>query len=121
MKTMEENMSYTDVQTISKYLEYIVGLLVVNFVNPFIYALIFNIDPMKEYGWFLANFHAAALPANWVFSLFNDSILLKAPIHTPAYNIFWWVGVSCIIWQLLMLLLALISLARVIVRNNRTR
>lgn len=57
-----------------------------------IVAWIFDIDPTKEYGWFAGGFDGAVFVPNYIISLFNSNWLTKAPIHTSAYNVFWWIS-----------------------------
>lgn len=79
-----------------------VGVLIGNlFVIGLVFALasIFDINSAKEYGWFMGGLHGAWIPANWILSLFNDSVLLKAPLHTNAYNTWWWIGVVIGVWS----------------------
>ena len=84
-------------------------------IATFIFALIVSISATSEYGWFMGIVHGYLAPYNWVISWFSDSWLVKAPIHTTAYNVFWWIALisSCgdfirSIFQLLMQWIALI-------------
>lgn len=61
----------------------------------FLIAWIFDISAAKEYGWIAGIFHGAWVPFNWIMSLFNSDLLVKAPIHTTGYNICWWIGCIC--------------------------
>lgn len=74
----------------------------------FVLAVIFDINPDKEYGWLMGNFHGVWMPSNWILSLFNDSVLLKAPIHTSAYNFWWWCGSLLAVWLWIKTLLLVI-------------
>lgn len=58
----------------------------------FLIAWIFDISAAKEYGWLAGLFHGAWVPYNWIMSLFGSDLLLKAPIHTTGYNIWWWIA-----------------------------
>ena len=86
------------------------NLLVIGCV--FVLAIIFDISPTKEYGWFAGGFHGVWAPAYWIMSWFSDNVLVKAPIHTTAYNIFWWVGVITGVWSWFKMLLSIILNAR---------
>lgn len=77
-------------------------------------AVIFDINPAKEYGWFAGGFHGCWLPANWIMSWFSDSVLLKAPLHTTAYNVWWWIGVVIGVWSWIKMILMIIANARVL-------
>lgn len=63
-------------------------------------AWIFQINPSKEYGWFAGFFHGAFIVGNFILSWFSSSeILYKAPLHTTAYSVFWWIGaINMIFW-----------------------
>ncbi len=74
----------------------------------FALAAIFDINSAKEYGWFMGSLHGAWLPANWILSWFNDSVLLKAPLHTNAYTTWWWIGVVVGCWSWLKVVLQII-------------
>lgn len=54
-------------------------------------AWILSINPFKEYGWFMGMIHGSLAPFNWVISWFSDAWFVKAPLHTTAYNVFWWI------------------------------
>ena len=86
----------------------VVGLVVVFFV-----VVIFDIDPLKEYGWFGGFFHGGWAPWNWIMSWFSDSVLVKAPVHTNAYNVFWWIGVVLSAWVWISTVLTTIGLIRI--------
>lgn len=72
-------------------------------------ALIFDINPTKEYGWFAGCLHGAWIPANWIISFFKEGTLLKAPLHTNAYNTWWWIGAVCGVWTWVKFALGLIG------------
>lgn len=110
---MSEQELTPKAKALSNYIGMIVGLATV-----FVLAIIFDIDSSKEYGWFLGFFHGGWAPANWIMSWFNDSILVKAPIHTNAYNVFWWIGLVIGALQWIKLLLATIGLIG-ICKNNK--
>lgn len=55
-------------------------------------AWILSINPLREYGWFLGSIHGALAPFNWVISWFAEGWYVKAPLHTTAYNVFWWIS-----------------------------
>ena len=77
-------------------------------------AMIFDINSLKEYGWFVGSLHGVWAPGNWILSWFNDSVIMKAPIHTNAYNIWWWTGLLCGIWIWIKSILAIIASIRVL-------
>ena len=55
-------------------------------------AWLLSIDPFKMYGWFMGIIHGALAPFNWILSWFCDIWFVKAPLHTTAYNVFWWIS-----------------------------
>ena len=55
-------------------------------------ALLFPIVVDKAYGWFGGLFHGAFLIPNWIISWFTDGHLLRAPLCSGAYNIWWLAG-----------------------------
>lgn len=61
-------------------------------IGAAIFGAIFSIDPTKEYSWLGGMFHGGWVVGNWILSFFMDDHLVKAPIHTTSYNIFWWIG-----------------------------
>ena len=86
-----------------------------NFVGlglVFVLAIIFDINPLKEYGWFGGLVHGGWSPANWIMSLFSDTILVKAPIYTNAYKVWWWIGLVLGVWQWVKILLTTIGYIR---------
>ena len=60
----------------------ILGILIASFLT---------ISPFNEYGWFMGCVHGLLAPYYWIISWF-DPCLVKAPFHTTAYNIFWWIA-----------------------------
>ncbi|MCL1821630.1 MAG: hypothetical protein FWG22_02280 [Prolixibacteraceae bacterium] len=58
-----------------------------------------DINPDINAGWFRGIWHGGNLPGNFILSFFDDR-LLRAPLHTTAYTIFWWFStvVSIIVW-----------------------
>lgn len=58
-----------------------------------------HIDPEIESGWLRGFWHGSNLGPNFILSNF-DGRLLKAPLHSPAYSVFWWVfGIwTCLVW-----------------------
>ena len=70
-------------KAIGQFLGNIFGLVIAFFI-----AVWFTIDAGYEYGWF----HGAWVPFNWLRSLFDSAIHMKAPIHTSAYTVWWWIG-----------------------------
>ena len=45
-------------------------------------------------------------------ALENGSVLLKAPLHTNAYNTWWWIGLVIGCWSWLKIVLQIISAFR---------
>lgn len=80
----------------------------------FVIAVIFDINPAKEYGWFAGFFHGCWLPINWIMSWFSDSVLIKAPLHTTAYNVWWWINAVFGVWFWIKMILMIIANARVL-------
>ena len=72
------------------------------------------INPEKEYGWFMGNLHGAWSLHNWILSCFNGDILVKAPLHTSAYNIWWWIGLVFSVYSWIKSLLLIIINIRII-------
>ena len=81
----------------SKAIGTILGLIL-GYSISFLLAWIFDIQATHEYGWFLGWCHGSWFIPNWIMSLFNDAVLTKAPLHTSAYNIFWWIGLILTCW-----------------------
>jgi putative flippase GtrA len=54
-----------------------------------------NIDPTIEAGWLRGLWHGSNFIGNFILSLFLEERLLKAPLHTTAYSIFWWIFTVC--------------------------
>lgn len=106
---MDEKQMQTRAEAVGAIIGNILTLIVV-----FVLAVIFDINPSKEYGWFAGGFHGCWLPANWIMSWFGDSVLMKAPIHTTAYNVFWWIGVVLGVWAWIKMILAIIAHARLL-------
>ena len=80
----------------------------------FLLTWIFNINPEKEYGWFAGLWHGSWAPYNWIRSLIFDDIYVKAPLHTTAYNWFWWIFFIFSLWILLRSVVRLIGLIRML-------
>ena len=78
----------------------------------FILALIFTIKGNKEYGWFAGLFHGNWAVCNWIISWFKESAMVKAPLHTTAYNIWWWIGFIFGLWHWIKTVLRLIFVLR---------
>lgn len=93
---------------VAKIIGNVVGLAAV-----FIVVIIFDINPLKEYGWLGGFFHGGWAPWNWIMSWFSNSVLVKAPIHTNAYNVFWWIGVVLSAWVWISTLFTTIALIRI--------
>lgn len=101
----------------AKALGSIIGLLFGTAIG-FLIAWIFDINPLKEYGWFMGWLHGAWALFNWVMSLFNDAVFVKAPLHTSAYNVFWWIGLVFTVWTEIKLLLSAIVSFRILFRKD---
>jgi hypothetical protein len=58
-----------------------------------------HIDPTIEAGWLRGLWHGGNFTGNLILSLFDDR-LLKAPLHSTAYSVFWWIFTvsSCLMW-----------------------
>ena len=80
----------------------------------FALAAIFDIQQPKEYGWFAGIFHGAWSPAYWVMSWFSDAVIVKAPNHTTAYGVWWWIGLVGSIFQWFSAILAIILNVKVL-------
>lgn len=61
----------------------------------FAIAYFYDIKPDYEYSWWWIILHGSIIPENWVISLFDFTKYCKAPLHTTAYNVFWWI--ACIV------------------------
>ena len=82
-------MAYISEQQKSKDIGFLGGT-VFGIALGLLVCWIFNIEGDKEYGWFAGAWHGVWMVYNWIRSLFFDGVFVKAPIHTSAYNIFWW-------------------------------
>lgn len=80
----------------------------------FLWVTIFDINPEKEYGWFMGSLHGFWSLHNWILSCFNGDILVKAPLHTSAYNIWWWIGLVLSVYTWIEFLLSIIINIRII-------
>ncbi|MDR2384261.1 MAG: hypothetical protein LBD80_01170 [Tannerella sp.] len=60
-----------------------------------------RIDPAIEAGWLRGMWHGGNFVGNLILTLFEDR-LLKAPLHSTAYSVFWWLStvLACIMWLL---------------------
>lgn len=94
-----------------KALNYLISVIVVSAIL----GAIFSIDPTKEYGWFGGMFHGAWVIGNWILSLFMDDHLVKAPLHTTAYNVFWW------IWCVFVLISCFFNLVALLFGGNKNK
>ena len=65
--------------------------LIVVLIIMFVLAYLFSIEGGKEYGWFAGIFHGGWVVPNYIISLFVNNYYIKAPLHTAAYNVFWWI------------------------------
>lgn len=61
-----------------------------------------NIHPEIESGWLRGLWHGGNFIQNLVLSIF-DGRLLKAPLHSTAYSVFWWICAisSVFVWLLM--------------------
>lgn len=109
---MDEQKMKTKAETVGA----IIGTLLVIGLY-FVLAAIFDINPAKEYGWFAGGFHGGWAPAYWIMSWFSDSLLVKAPLHTTAYNVWWWIGVISAGWLWIKMLLNIIASIRVLLKK----
>ena len=71
-----------------------------SWIIDFIVAYFYDIKPDYEYtlglGFFL---HGPLVVWNWIISWFDADKLCKAPLHTDAYNFFWWFSaISAIVY-----------------------
>ena len=57
------------------------------------FAWLLQIDPGKEYGWFMGIIHSWLLVPNWIISWFKSGWLIIAPLHTTAYMVFLWIHI----------------------------
>lgn len=89
-----------------------VGVIVGSLIGlgaGFLIACIFDINPLKEYGWIGGYFHGTWGVFNWIISWFNGDVFMKAPLHTNAYNAFWWIGFIFSVWLSVRSLLIIIA------------
>jgi len=73
----------------------IIGLVIALMISYFLC----HINPEIESGWLRGLWHGSNFVPNFVLSFF-DGRLLKAPLHSTAYSVFWWmcsIG-SVIVW-----------------------
>ena len=73
-----------------------------------IIAYLYSIKPDFEYSWWWVILHGPLVPANWILSFFDASKLCKAPLHTTAYNILWWISCVLTIFTTVMQLIAVV-------------
>ena len=83
--------------------------ILISWVFTFIVACFYTIKPDFEYSWWWMFIHGALIPANWVLSFFDASKLCKAPMHTTAYNILWWISCVCTIFTTMMQIIIIIK------------
>ncbi|MBQ8702832.1 MAG: hypothetical protein IJ524_00465 [Bacteroidales bacterium] len=55
-------------------------------------CLLFPMHADHQYGWFMGIVHGLVWLPNWILSWFSSSYFVKAPLHTGAYNFFWWLN-----------------------------
>ena len=62
-----------------------------------------HINPEIESGWLRGLWHGSNFVQNFILSFF-DGRLLKAPLHSTAYAVFWWMcSISCVIVWIVMI------------------
>lgn len=105
--TEKENAEKTGYYTESLYVKIIV---------IFAFALLFPINIEHEYGWFMGLMHGTFAPYYSIFTLFSDTALCKAPLHTAAYGIWWWIGLAISLYYIVM---ALVLTIRQIYRRQK--
>lgn len=75
----------------------------------FILCFIFPIKPDVTYVWWEGMFHGSWFLSNWIISLFSDNWLCKAPMHTNAYNTWWWIfaiwAIFCYIYMIIKIII----------------
>lgn len=67
-----------------------------------------TIDPTHVYGWFKGAIHGGAWFMNWIHSWFDPAIYVKAPLHTGAYNFWFWMGAVLCSYMLFILIFSFI-------------
>ncbi|MDR1602539.1 MAG: hypothetical protein LBS42_08945 [Tannerella sp.] len=77
---------------------YIVSSIIMFGIGLLIPYFLCRIDPAIEAGWLRGLWHGSNFVGNLILMLFEER-LLKAPLHTTAYSVFWWIFTvgSCII------------------------
>jgi hypothetical protein len=80
----------------------------VSLIAVFVLAAIFDIQVLKDYGWFAGLFPGAWAPAYWIMSWFSDAVIVKAPLHTTAYGVWWWIGLIGGVFQWISIIFSLI-------------
>jgi hypothetical protein len=53
---------------------------------------LFTINPDIHYSWDLSWLHGINSIPRWIYSLFNEDIILKAPNSSLAYSVSWWIS-----------------------------
>ena len=78
---------------------YLMGICIGIVIALMISFFLCNIKPEIDSGWLRGLWHGGNFVQNLILSFF-DGRLLKAPVHSTAYNVFWWINCigSCIIW-----------------------
>lgn len=51
-----------------------------------------EVDPQVLYSWYAGMAHGTSAIPNWFISLFTEGRLIKAPLCTAAYNVWWWIS-----------------------------
>lgn len=86
--------------------------IIVSLVCWFVIAYFYNIKPDYEYTWWWAMlWHGPMMVYNWIISLFDADKLCKAPLHTTAYNVWWWLSsIGSVIWFVSQIIILGVSL-----------
>ena len=72
-------------------------------------AWLLQIEPTKEYGWFMGLVHGAFFVPNYIISLFDPAWLTKAVVYTTMYNVDWWIVVVLNVFGWIMSVFGLIG------------
>ncbi len=65
----------------------ILGIPVLVFINYYF----FPVQETKCYSWIVGVWDGFFAAPNYILSLIFDGFYAKAPLHTEAYNVFWWI------------------------------
>ncbi|MDR1937047.1 MAG: hypothetical protein LBQ73_00930 [Tannerellaceae bacterium] len=63
-----------------------------------------HIDPAIDAGWLRGLWHGSNFVGNFILSFF-DGRLLKAPLHSTGYAVFWWMCTvsSVLVWAVMVI------------------